>query len=75
MLVGNNTSAAFSENDLIRERIAQNVGNASDTEIMNVAVTNYIVVSVPADTPIYIVFTKRGSGTSSPRSSTNAAQQ
>ncbi len=59
MLVGNNTSTAFSENDLIRERIAQNAGNAGDTEIMNMAVTGHIVVSVPAGTPIYIVFTKR----------------
>lgn len=59
MLVGNNTSTAFSEDDLIRERIAQNAGNAGDTEIMNMAVTGHIVVSVPAGTPIYIVFTKR----------------
>jgi DNA-directed RNA polymerase subunit E'/Rpb7 len=74
MLVGNNTSTAFSEDDLIRERIAQNVGNG-DTEIMNMAITNHIVVSVPADTPIYIVFTKREAGTPSSRSSNNASQQ
>jgi DNA-directed RNA polymerase subunit E'/Rpb7 len=59
MLVGNNTSTGFSEDDLIRERIAQNAGNAGDKEIMNMAVTGHIVVSVPAGTPIYIVFTKR----------------
>ena len=75
MLVGNNTSAAFSEDDLIRERVAQNVGNAGDTEIMNMAVSNHIVVSVPADTPIYIVFTKRETGTPSARPSNNASQQ
>ena len=60
MVVGNNNSSAFSEDDLIRQRIAENVGNAGDTEIMNMAFTNRIVVSVPADTPIYVVFTKRG---------------
>jgi len=75
MLVGNNTSSAFSEDDLIRERVAQNVGNAGDTEIMNMAVSNHIVVSVPADTPIYIVFTKRETGTPSARPSNNASQQ
>ncbi len=74
MLVGNNTSTAFSEDDLIRERVAQNVGNAGDTEIMNMAVSNHIVVSVPADTPIYIVFTKRETGTPSARPSSNASQ-
>jgi hypothetical protein len=74
MLVGNNTSAAFSEDDLIRERVAQNVGNAGDTEIMNMAVSNHIVVSVPANTPIYIVFTKREAGIPSSKSSNNASQ-
>ena len=73
MLVGNNTSDAFSEDDLIRERIAQNMGNAGDTEIMNMAVTNHIVVSVPADTPIYVVFTKREAPAPS-HPSTNATQ-
>lgn len=65
MLVGNSTSTAFSEDDLIRERVAQNIGNAGDTEIMNMAVTNHVVVSVPADTPIYVVFTKRETSSSS----------
>ena len=74
MLVGNNSSGAFSEDDLIRQRVAQNVGNAGDTQIMNMAVTNHIVVSVPADTPIYIVFTKREAVTTSSRVSSNASQ-
>jgi type IV secretory pathway VirB10-like protein len=74
MLVGNNSSGAFSEDDMIRQRVAQNVGNAGDTQIMNMAVTNHIVVSVPADTPIYIVFTKREAVTASSRLSSNASQ-
>jgi Type IV secretory pathway, VirB10 components len=72
MLVGNNTSTAFSEDDLIRERIAQNAGNAGDTEIMNMAVTGHIVVSVPADTPIYIVFTKREAAVATSHQTTKA---
>jgi hypothetical protein len=58
MLVGNNSSAAFSEGDLLRERVADNVGNAGDSEMMSLNATSRIIVSVPADTKIYIVFTK-----------------
>ena len=43
---------------MIRERVAQNVGNAGDTDIMNMAINSRLVVSVPADTKIYVVFTK-----------------
>jgi hypothetical protein len=58
MLVGNNTSSTFSEDDLIRERVAQNIGNAGDSEVMSLATSSRVVVSVPADTKIYVVFTK-----------------
>jgi type IV secretory pathway VirB10-like protein len=58
MLVGNNSSAAFSEGDLLRERVAENVGNAGDSELMSLNATSRIIVSVPADTKIYIIFTK-----------------
>lgn len=58
MLVGNNNSSSFSEDDLIRERVAQNIGNAGDTEVMSLMTNSRVVVSVPADTKIYVVFTK-----------------
>lgn len=58
MLVGNNTSSSFSEDDLLRERVAENIGNAGDAQIMNLATNSRVVVSVPADTKIYVVFTK-----------------
>jgi type IV secretory pathway VirB10-like protein len=58
MLVGNNNSGAFSEGDLMRQRVAENVGNAGDSELMSLNATSRIIVSVPADTKIYIVFTK-----------------
>jgi hypothetical protein len=57
-LVGNNSSAAFSEGDLLRERVSENVGDAGDSELMSLNLTSRVVVSVPADTKIYIVFTR-----------------
>lgn len=54
----NNTSAAFSEDDMLRERLAENIGTAGDSEVMNLGANSRVVVSVPADTKIYIVFTK-----------------
>ena len=35
-----------------------NVGNAGDSELMSLNATSRIIVSVPADTKIYVVFTK-----------------
>jgi type IV secretory pathway VirB10-like protein len=57
-LVGNNSSAAFSEGDLVRERVSENIGDAGDSELMSLNLTSRIVVSVPADTKIYVVFTR-----------------
>jgi hypothetical protein len=57
-IAGNNSSAAFSEDDMLRERLAENIGTAGDSEVMNLNANNRIIVSVPADTKIYVVFTK-----------------
>ena len=54
----NNSSAAFSEDDMLRERLAENIGTAGDSEVMNLNANSRVVVSVPADTKIYVVFTK-----------------
>lgn len=62
-VAGNNTSAAFSEGDMLRERLAENIGTAGDTEIMSLNANSRVVVSVPADTKIYIVFTKHTENT------------
>ena len=64
----------LSESDLIRERVSNNIGEASDEEISRMAITSRTVVTVSADTPIYVVLeqTPRGeaaSGQSSTRSS------
>lgn len=63
-IAGNNTSAAFSEGDMLRERVATNIGTAGDSEIMNLNAKSRVVVSVPADTKIYVVFTKHEAASS-----------
>jgi hypothetical protein len=45
----------LSESDLMRERVSNNIGEASDEEISRMAITSHIVVNVSADTPIYVV--------------------
>jgi len=45
----------LSESDLMRERVSNNIGEASDEEISRMAITSRIVVTVSADTPIYVV--------------------
>jgi hypothetical protein len=54
----NNTSGAFSEDDLLRAQLAQNVGNAGDQEIMQLRLTEHPIVTIPAGTDIYVVFEK-----------------
>jgi hypothetical protein len=48
---------------MLRERLAQNIGTAGDSEIMSLNASSRVVVSVPADTKIYIVFTKHTENT------------
>lgn len=51
-------SSAFSENDMLRMRMADNIGNAGDEQIMRLLTIQHIVVSVPAGTEIYLVFAR-----------------
>jgi hypothetical protein len=56
MLLGRGSlNQPLSESDLIRERVSNNIGQASDEQISRLAVTARIVVSVSAGTPIYVV--------------------
>jgi hypothetical protein len=48
----------LSEGDLLRERVSNNVGQSSDQTVANLALTEHIVVSVPADTEIYVILQK-----------------
>jgi len=56
LLVGRSgLNQPFSESDMLRERIGQNIGQASDQQLTALAVTQHIVVTLPANTPIYLV--------------------
>jgi hypothetical protein len=56
------------EGDLMRERVSNNIGQASDQTVANLALTEHIVVSVPADTEIYVILQKAAKDpVSSPR--------
>ena len=58
-LVGRgNLNQPLSEGDLLRERVANNIGQASDQTVANLALTERIAVSVPADTEIYVILQK-----------------
>ena len=52
----------------MRERVSNNIGEASDEKISRMAITSRIVVIVSADTPIYVVFeqTPKGDSASGP---------
>jgi hypothetical protein len=45
----------LSEGDLVRERLGTNIGESADQEIARLSLTERIVVSVDANTPIYVV--------------------
>jgi len=66
MMVGApSANSAFSEDDLFRMQVANNIGNGGDEQIMQMLTMEHIVVSFPAGTEIYIVFEKSaGAGTS-----------
>jgi hypothetical protein len=52
----------LSESDLMRERLSNNIGEASDEEISRMAMTSRIVVTVSADTQIYVVLEQTPKG-------------
>ena len=55
-LVGRgNLNQPLSESDVVRERVSNNIGEAGDEQISRMAVTQHIVVTILADTPIYVV--------------------
>ena len=48
----------FSEDDLFRERLSTNIGQAADQQISNAALSSRLVVSLEAGTEIYLVLEK-----------------
>ncbi len=57
----------LSESDLLRERVSNNIGQTSDEEVARLAITQHVVVSVPANTEIYVVLEKPASTGSTAR--------
>ena len=49
----------LNEADLLRGRVVTNIGQASDQEVERLAITERIVVSIPASTEIYVVLEKQ----------------
>jgi hypothetical protein len=59
MLVGRGKlDHPLSEEDMLRERVSNNVGEASDEQVSRFALMEHVVVTIPANTPIYVVFEK-----------------
>jgi hypothetical protein len=56
MLVGQGSlNQPLSESDMLRERVGSNIGEAGDEEVSRLALTQHVVVTILADTPIYVV--------------------
>jgi hypothetical protein len=56
MLLGQGSlKQPLNESDLIRERVGSNIGEAGNEEVSRLEVTQHIVVTISADTSIYVV--------------------
>jgi hypothetical protein len=77
MLVGRgNLDQPLSEEDMLRERVSSNVGEASDEQVSRLALTEHVVVTIPANTAIYVVLEKTaGSKTASGRATLGGPQR
>lgn len=56
MFTGNNSGTSFSQGDMVRAELAQNIGSAADQTVQQMAVSEQLVVTVPAGTPIEVTF-------------------
>ena len=56
-----NLDQPLSEEDMLRERVSNNVGEASDEQVSGLALTEHVVVTIPANTAIYVVLEKTAS--------------
>jgi hypothetical protein len=53
----NNTTGTLSEGDMIRSQAAQNMGQAADSGIGQLNVSEHLVVTIPAGTKVEVTFT------------------
>jgi hypothetical protein len=56
-----NLNQALSEEDMLREHVGNDVGEASDEQLSRLALTEHVVVTIPANTAIYVVLEKTAS--------------
>jgi hypothetical protein len=76
MLVGRgNLDQPLSEEDMLRERVSNNVGEASDEQVSRLALTEHVVVTIPANTAIYVVLEKTASSRTGPERATLGGAQ
>jgi hypothetical protein len=74
MLVGRgNLDQPLSEEDMLRERVSNNVGEASDEQVSRLALTEHVVVTIPANTAIYVVLEKTSSSKASSESASSGS--
>ncbi|MGH9568164.1 MAG: TrbI/VirB10 family protein, partial [Candidatus Angelobacter sp.] len=59
----------LSEGDLLREKLSNNIAQSSDQEVAKLAITEHLVVSVPAGTELYLVLQKPAKQLAQTRSS------
>jgi hypothetical protein len=68
LLVGRgNLGQPLSEEDMLRERVSNNVGEASDAQVSRLALAEHLVVTIPANTAIYVVLEKTASSETASR--------
>lgn len=76
MLVGRgNLNQPLSEEDMLRERVSNNVGEASDEQVSRLVLTEHVVVTIPANTAIYVVLEKTASSRLAPERTTLGRSQ
>ncbi len=63
----------LSESDLMRERISDNIGEASDEQISRMSITQHVVITIPADTPINVVIEQAAKPPTSTQTSSSSA--
>jgi hypothetical protein len=74
----------LSAGDMMRERVSSNIGEAGDEQVSQFALTEHLVVTIPASTSIYVVIEKTansnppssgaGSGVTRPTNSANVEE-
>lgn len=63
----------FSEGDMLREQVSSNIGQAADQSLLGLGLSEHIVVSVFANTPIYLILDRATKQTAVPQQTSRPA--